>query len=272
MCRLLKEEISEHARSLGAALIGYAPAGRWEEFGDICADFHPGNIWPLTKTVIVLAVPSLLPVVETKISHLYTAQYHNTNGLLDEIAYRLAAFLNRSGNAAIPVCRDGYGPGILQKKPVAAFSHVWAGYYAGLGTIGWNHTLITREFGPRHRLVSVFTALELRGDAMISQELCSKCRLCEKICSGMAFSGNKKDRFAHMDKFRCMARKKESPYLHCGFCLKVCPVGKDRELYGNKNVRKYFGEIKNLDHWEAGVGAGIRTWKDDAVDIKERTD
>ncbi|HEY3424182.1 MAG TPA: epoxyqueuosine reductase, partial [Negativicutes bacterium] len=150
-----KAAIIETGRKLGAELVGFSPAGRWEEYKDLPEDFYPNRVWPLTKTVIVLIIPSLLPVVETKISHLYRSQYNYTNSLLDEAAYRLAAFLNRNGHAAINICRDGYGVGALQEKPVAAFSHVWAGYYAGLGSIGWNHTLVTREFGPRHRLVSV---------------------------------------------------------------------------------------------------------------------
>lgn len=64
---------------------------RWAKFGDL-PELFPQQVWPLTRTVIVLAIPSLLPTVETKISHLYRAQYNYTNQLLDEAAYRLAAF------------------------------------------------------------------------------------------------------------------------------------------------------------------------------------
>ena len=258
-----KAEIIEVGNKLGAELVGFAPAGRWEQYKDLPEAFYPDRVWPLTKTVIVLIVPSLLPVVETKISHLYRSQYNYTNSLLDEAAYRLAAFLNRNGHASINFCRDGYGVGVLQEKPVAAFSHVWAGYYAGLGTIGWNHTLVTKEFGPRHRLVSVLTALELEGDPMLEKELCNKCRLCERACQTQSFSGDKADKHSQMDKFACMNRKDRlpQPFVHCGFCLKSCPVGEDRKLYDNFDIKKYFEEAKNPDEWVSGVGANLTKWR-----------
>ena len=256
---LTKVEIVQQAQKLGAELVGFAPVSRWEEYGDLGQDFYPHKVWPLTKTVITLAIPSLLPIVETKISHLYKSQYNNTNSLLDEAAYRLAAFLNRNGYAAINICRDGYGVGVLQEKPVAAFSHVWAGYYAGLGTIGWNHTLITREFGPRHRLVSVLTALELEGDLMVKEELCNKCKLCEKACPTQSFSGNNSDKYSNMDKFACLSRRKRfrGPFNHCGCCIKVCPVGEDRKLYNSIGIKKYFDDAENINVWSSGVGANI---------------
>lgn len=261
---ITKNEIIDYAHRLGAALVGFAPVRRWPEHGDVQEKFYPQRVWPLTKTVIVLAIPSLLPVVETKISHLYRSQYHNTNSLLDEAAYRLAAFLNRNGQAAINICRDGYGPGVLREKPVAAFSHVWAGYYGGLGRIGWNHTLITREFGPRHRLVSVLTALELEGDPMVEEKLCNKCRLCEKACATQAFSGNKDDQYSQMDKLSCARRKRQfqGPLNHCGFCIKFCPVGDDRKLYQSTSIKNYFDEIAGFSDWNAGVGAKLEGWED----------
>ena len=256
---LTKGEIIKQAQGLGAELIGFAPINRWEEYGDLEESFFPHKVWPLTKTVIALAIPSLLPIVETKISHLYKSQYNNTNRLLDEAAYRLAAFLNRNGHAAVNICRDGYGVGVLEEKPIAAFSHVWAGYYAGLGTIGWNHTLVTREFGPRHRLVSVLTALELDGDPMVEEKLCNQCKLCEKACPTQSFSGNNSDTYSNMDKFACMSRRKRfnGPFNHCGCCIKVCPVGEDRKIYNSTAIKKYFDEAKDITLWSSGVGANI---------------
>jgi epoxyqueuosine reductase QueG len=261
MDALSREEIRDYARSLGAELVGFAPPERWREHGDLAEAFHPRSIWPWAGTVISLIIPSLLPTVETKISHIYRSQYHNTNGLLDEMAYRLAAFLNRHGHPAINVCRDGYGVGPVPKKPLASFSHVWAGYYAGLGTIGWNHCLITREFGPRHRLVSVITALELEGDPMLPEELCNRCLLCQKACPGQVFSGNKGEKRSDMNRPSCTGRRKDLPYSHCGFCIKYCPIGEDRKLYQSPGVRKYFEEVKNLDAWESGIGGKISGWQ-----------
>ena len=97
-------------------------------------------------------------MIETTPSVVYSECYNTTNRLLDDTAYRLANKLNQWGFRAHWFPRDCYGDiSVLVKKPEAAFSHVFAGKYAGLGTLGLNHTLITPEYGPRVRLVSVIT-------------------------------------------------------------------------------------------------------------------
>jgi len=243
---LTKTQIIDKARDLGAEVVGFAPVARWEEFGDLPEEFHPHRVWPLARTVIVLGVPVWLPIVEAAPAQLGREQYTITNELLDEAAYRLAAFLNRNGHAAINICRDGYGDvDVLLQNPVAVFSHVWAGHYAGLGQVGWNHTLLTREYGPRLRLVSVLTALVLEGDPLLEEDLCNKCLLCQKICPAHAFTGGKDIKYAEMDKLACTnnGKRLRKAYRNpCGFCIKVCPVGEDRKLFKSTNLKKYFAE------------------------------
>jgi len=242
--------IRDKALSLGAELVGFAPVARWQEAADIPREFHPDRVWPLTRSVIVLGVPVWLPIVETAPAEWGREQYTITNNLLDEAAYRLAAFLNRNGHAALNFSRDGYGDiEVLLKTPAAAFSHVWAAHYAGLGQVGWNHTLLTREYGPRVRLVSVLTDLELPGDDMIAGDLCSRCRLCQKICPAGAFAAEAGQRYAEMDKLACATNSKKlrkSFRNPCGFCIKVCPVGHDRQLFRSTDSSKYFREKEIL--------------------------
>lgn len=243
---LTKETITQEAFRLGMEFVGYAPVDRWQQYGDLPTEFYPANIWPLCKTVIVLGVPVWLPILEAAPAEIGREQYSITNKLLDEAAYRLAAFLNRQGHAAINICRDGYGDfELLFEQPVAVFSHVWAGYYAGLGTIGWNHTLLTKQFGPRVRLVSVITSLELGGDPMLVEDLCIKCQLCKKICPSQAFAGDKEARCGEMDKHACARngkRLRQAFRNPCGSCIKVCPVGEDRKLFQSSNIQVYFNE------------------------------
>ncbi len=244
-----KESIVEEARRLGAEMVGFAPVERWERHGDLPEDFYPHSVWPLAKTVIVLGVPVWLPIVESYPSQLGREQYTVTNELLDEAAYRLAAYLNRHGHGAINICRDGYGDSeILLDNPAAIFSHVWAAHYAGLGQVGWNHTLLTKAHGPRVRLVSVLTALELAGDPMPGEELCTRCLLCKKICPAQAFTGDQQMRYAAMDKTACTRngrRLRQAFRNPCGFCVKVCPVGEDRKMFQSTNPQIYFKEGKD---------------------------
>jgi len=138
---------------------------------------------------------------------------------------------------------------VMKIRPIAVFSHVWAGHYAGIGEVGWNHCLVTAEFGPRHRLVSVLTSLELEGDPLIKEgSLCNKCLMCQKACLTQAFSGDRKrDRRSNMNKFACFDRRARfKTAQHCGFCLKVCPTGEDRKLYGTPKVAQYLEERRRI--------------------------
>jgi epoxyqueuosine reductase len=244
----IKRYITRKAKQLGAEIVGYAPVSRWSEFKDTEPAYYPQNIFPSAKTVIVLGVPILIPMLDTTPSIVYTELYNTTNRLLDDIAYKLSLAINFKGHPSIFFPRDGYGDiSVLVSKPEAAFSHVIAGKYAGLGTIGYNHTLITKEFGPRVRLVSILTDAEIAPDKMVCEELCIKCELCSKCCPTSAFTTTE-HLIADMDKTKCAVyheQLKKDYHYPCGVCIKVCPIGDDRKLYG-KNTRKYLKEKELL--------------------------
>ncbi|GHV35896.1 4Fe-4S ferredoxin [Synergistales bacterium] len=240
----LKRKIKHKAKKLGMNLFGVANVERWEKYAETDRAYFPQSIWPWSRTVIVMGAQIFLPMLETTPSVVYSELYNTTNRLLDEAAYRLANFLNQIGQRAIFFPRDCYGDiSVLVKKPEAAFSHVLAGKYAGLGTIALNHTLLTPEYGPRVRFVSVITDADIAPDKVIKENLCSGCRLCEKSCPVGAFGkvgpiAGKGD----MNKNRCaeyhQRLKKEFRYP-CGVCTKVCPVGEDRKFYGYSSATKF---------------------------------
>ncbi|OAV64617.1 Epoxyqueuosine reductase [Bacteroidales bacterium Barb6] len=248
MVTSLKQQIARKAKQAGAGLVGFASVDRWEEYRETQEAFFPHRIYPFARTVIVLAVPIMIPMLDTTPSIVYSELYNTTNRLLDEAAYKLAAFINDKGHRAAFFPRDAYGDiSILIKQPEAAFSHVLAAKYAGLGTLGYNHTLLTKEFGPRVRLVSVFTDAELPPDAMQEKELCQKCELCRKCCPTSAFTSTE-HLIADMDKHRCASYHKllkEHYRYPCGVCIKVCPAGNDRKLYG-MDTKKYLHEKEAL--------------------------
>lgn len=238
----IKRKIKREAKKLSINLVGFTNVERWKEENNIDPEFFPQTIWPWSKSVIVMAVQIFLPMLETTPSVVYSELYNTTNRLLDESAYKIASFLNTLGYRAFFFPRDCYGDiSVLVKKPAAAFSHVIAGKYAGLGTIGFNHTLLTREYGPRVRLVSVITDAELPPDPMMTKELCIRCRLCQKKCPTNTFTEREGQSVADMDKFRCAEyhQKLKNEYRYpCGICTAVCPVGEDRRLYGKSSVSK----------------------------------
>jgi epoxyqueuosine reductase QueG len=242
----LRTKIEFEARALGADLIGFAPVERWRASNELRPEYWPQTIWSKAQTVIVLGVPMLLPIIESTPSINHTVLYDTTNTLLDQMAYRLAVFLNNLGHASIFMPRDGYGSlEILLKKMPACFSHVYAGKYAGLGTIGYSHNLLNPKYGPRARYVSVLTSAVVPGDEVIEKNLCKGCRLCDRLCPAQAMSPVEGSAIAQLDAVKCTHFHQElvaEDRWPCGVCSKVCAVGEDRKLYGSTNLRVYIEE------------------------------
>jgi len=119
-----------------------------------------------------------------------------------------------------------------------------AAVIAGLGCQGKNTLLVTPEFGPRVRLVSVLTSAELDSDEPFREDLCKECDKCLIACPTKALRPYK------LTINRCMVYSAESPhsrdveddvralerkllkrpslnsYIECTTCIDVCPIGR----------------------------------------------
>lgn len=245
----LKEEIILFCKEGGADIVGFAPPERWDEAAEVPPAFRPLALFSQTRTVVVAGVSMPLPVVETTPSALHKEVYDTTNRQLDSLAVGLTRYLNRKGYATFPFTRDTYTTmRALQENNIAAFGHVPAAKYAGLGTIGVSHCLLTPEFGPRVRFVSVFTAAQVPADPLQSKELCIKCGLCVDLCPKNAIQPREDRVMGEYDKTACLKMHEEllvNRSNPCGICTKVCPVGKDRLLYKSKGIRKKYVEEKD---------------------------
>lgn len=247
----LEKRIVGFCMRQGADLVGFAPVSLWDEEGTVPPEFRPRALFPPTETVIVLGIGMPLPIVETTPSILHKELYDTANRELDRLAFRLVRFLNRLGYPSFYFTRDGYGSlRLLKKRMAAAFGHVMAGYYAGLGTIGLSHNLLTPEFGPRVRLISVFTAARLEPSPRITEDLCIKCLACARCCPKQALRPWEDRIVADLDKIACTELAQELTRRRCypcGICTKVCPIGADRKLYKQKGImKKYLQEAEAL--------------------------
>jgi len=265
----LKEEVIRFCRERDVELVGFAPVERWDDAGEVPPEFRPQSLWPPTRTVVVMGLPMLLPIVETTPSVLHKEMYTVVNRKLDTLAYDVANFLNRKGFASTFFGRDTYANlKALRGAPFAAFSHVMAAKYAGLGTLGVSHCLLTKAYGPRVRFVSVLTAASLPGDPPLTDELCIKCAACVKCCPKQALTMRQDQVIGDYDKDACLemheelTRRRSYP---CGICTKVCPVGEDRRLYREKGImKKYLQEaealIANPDDPAYASWTHVRKW------------
>jgi reductive dehalogenase len=94
------------------------------------------------------------------------------------LASSLAQFIRHLGYRAIAMGND-----TALSIPIAVD--------AGLGQIGRNGLLITREYGPCIRLCKVFTDMPLVADPPVNEGLfgfCTKCTNCAAECPGKAIS------------------------------------------------------------------------------------
>lgn len=247
----LRRRIVDACRGWGVHMVGFASADAWDEppFTPFPPkEFSPKAIFPGCRTVIVLGLPVTLPILETSPSIWYQELYKNLNAQLDERAYQLSELLNRSGYPSAYVPRDGYGTvELLLDNPCAFFSHRHAAYLAGLGTFGINNMLLTKEYGPRQRFVSVFTNAELPSDRPMDKNLCVRCMRCVKACPVQAIGEAGYPR-SSIDKRKCTERSIELKKDHrspCGICIKVCPVGEDRRHFRRKDLGLYDGPDKD---------------------------
>jgi len=146
-------------------------------------------------------------------------------------AATLAAFIRELGFKAIPC-----GNELAISIPMAID--------AGLGEMGRNGLLITREFGPRVRISKVLTDLPLVPDRPIDigvQKFCERCVRCAKSCpSNAIMAGERTDKAwdksnsGGMLKWPIRAMNCLNWWVKngsgCSVCIRVCPWNKRNNL------------------------------------------
>jgi len=177
----------------------------------------------------------------------YAYHYLVVNGLLDDIALRVAGVIQGQGFRALPVpaSQTVDRPGMA-----GIFPHKTAATLAGLGWLGRNALLVTPQWGPRVRLATVLTDLPLAAGRPLPafaarlaapggapapgpSHPCAGCAACVKACPAGALTGGHftpgDDRAAILDVERCAAwidaRDPAIGAEVCGVCMAVCPAG-----------------------------------------------
>jgi ferredoxin len=90
------------------------------------------------------------------------------------------------------------------------FSLRYGAVAAGLGHIGWSGNLVTKEYGAALHLGGVLTTAPLEPDPIATENNCSKCKLCVKVCNSGFFS----------------LHEEEDPVV----------IGGQKEVYAKRNV------------------------------------
>jgi epoxyqueuosine reductase len=181
---------------LGVDLFGVAPA---ERLGGGPEGGRPTDYLPAARSVIVLAAKILDAVVEVAGHYDQPGKtlgpymwygYPVLNWDLSSAANRLARSIEAHGFSGLPFPPTGL---LYKHGNRADFSHRHAAVAAGLGEIGFSGLLLTPQFGPRQRLVSIITDAPLEPSPMYDgPELCcpDHCGLaCIENCPTRAMTG-----------------------------------------------------------------------------------
>jgi len=118
----------------------------------------------------------------------------------------------------------------------------------GLGCQGKNTLLITPKYGPRVRLISVLTTVELDVDEPFKEDFCRNCQKCVDACPTkalepyklrinrcMTYSAENAEATDVSEDVKSLERKlvpRPTPhsYIECTICMDACPIGKKQTL------------------------------------------
>jgi epoxyqueuosine reductase QueG len=158
---------------------------------------------------------------------------------LGALAVKVAEFIRHMGYSA----RAHHPRGFVGRPPTIL--HTAAGMEAGLGELGRMGLLMTERFGPRVRIATVTTDLELPQSERKNfgvQEFCENCRLCMDACDGDAIPEEMKEERGILkytiDAYTCLPHFAE--YDGCNLCVAKCAFNLREE-----DLRRF---LENLDH------------------------
>jgi len=232
--------VKRHAiNQIGFDLIGIADAND-SQFQHAPPGHKPNEYLIGAKSVVVGGREVLEEILATTPSSMYGKHYDQINEWLNQSADLLSRFLRRQGFKAMwfpesddyNYYREERLAGMKEYSP--SFSNISAAVAAGLGVRGKVGVVLTPQYGPRQRWVSIITTAPLEADAKYEGELClenielgscgDKCiEICRTKQSGALRAWPDE---GGVDMFRCNWGNLKSKGLSCGMCIKACPIGK----------------------------------------------
>jgi len=259
----LKDEIKKYA--IEKLDMDYCGIANVERLSGAPQGNRPTDLLPGAKSVVVMAVKLSLGAVQTifrayedGLRHaqcIYGTYAYSLfpNYYLKFAAYEMARFLEKKGYMSTPVPS---GPG----SAGAPLSNRHAAVAAGIGEFGWLSIVMTKDYGPKIRIVSVITRADIEPDPMYpGQTFCNpeKCGICVKICPTQAISptrsktvkmGDRELTYGWVDFPRCMIGTQGLTTKTLGF--------KDFDFPENPTVQDVQKALQEMDPRQKGEVIG----------------
>ena len=252
--------VKQEALSLGADLVGITRAepDLWNEaflktfieekrHGDMkylenySLRVHPERLLKNAKSIIVIAVNYYRDAKKVPKGHGRIARYafgRDYHKVMKKLLRGLEAFIKKhEPKARTRICVDAIP--LLEKSYAVK---------AGLGFIGKNTMLITRQFGSFVLLGELLTTLKLEPDKPIPGT-CGTCTRCIKACPGGALQSERQMNASRCNSYLTIEKKGPIPKKYhkamgdwifgCDICQEVCPYNKsDAKKLKNEAFKK----------------------------------
>ncbi len=214
-------QIKEFALAQGAWEVGFSEINPPEEY--------PGLNHAVS--IVVKLSDSVVNSITNQPTYTYFHHYRAVNALVDQITLKIGIMLEKNGAhyVCVPASQS------LGREYRGLLSHKLAAVRAGLGNIGRNALFLSTKYGPRVRLGTVLTDMDLSAGfvAAPAENPCTDCMLCVQACPAMALSGEGFDlaqpEKTLVDAAACSKYMKEKFQLIgrgsvCGICMRICPI------------------------------------------------
>lgn len=214
------KEVKKQLYGLGADLCGIASI---ERFKDAPKGFHPIDVLPTCKSVIVFANRFLAGTLACNTTIPYTIVRNILSKKMDKMAVQFCTDLEKQGIIAVPT--GTIGPTEFDKstgryRNIISAKH--AAEAAGIGVIGKNTLLISPDFGNMLWLSVILTEIELEADELIEDSFCNNCDLCVDICPVQAIGQPEMNQLACW-KHAFGGENGGEWKIKCHRCRDICP-------------------------------------------------
>lgn len=222
----LHEDLKNIILSLGGSFVGFSNV--YEKLSEELKKY------PYAITFGVRLSDAIIDEIGDKPTFTYFNHYRSLNTLIDQIALRTLLYIQDKGYMAYTIAASQSIPAASEPYS-GVFPHKTGAVLAGMGWIGKNGLFTHKDFGPRVRLGTILTDMELPCENVVLKSKCSVCNKCVNACPAMALTGNEwsvGDKRDSLVDAKACSEYMNNKFKHigrgsvCGICIKVCPVPK----------------------------------------------
>jgi len=255
------EKIESFLYAQNMDVVGVADAEGWMS---PLAECSPGEILRDCKRIIVFGkeIPRSVYIARKHALELYANVAQNYYQAMDAAAIEVARMLSKEGFPSVPL--GAYQPLLMREGKywgIVSLKH--AAVRAGLGTMGKNTLLITKDFGNRLRLAGLLTTAPLPAGKPIEESLCVRdCKNCVNVCPVKALDGH-----GGIDQYKCLRKSTAHPLLSTAFLSQWFPksrlLNKNFELVtATLGVHYSYGCFECLVHCPVSIRAPLNVTQD----------